>query len=541
MGKSAQLVSAGEQVMGDLLTGTPASTTIKKLTGATGIAVNEPALKKAVPEAAAAAARQVKPTAGTTVLEAVGQAAQAEVKKLAAVTGSEAELKKAAKASLDASTHLGSPAVARQLIAMAAEESSRAVINAAMKNLEKEIPGLEALLKPIWSDLLGHGDTEGLASAIAKRAVQDSTLTKAQAERFLRAVHDLLCDDIVAQMELLLKQPEILTEIRSALAALRQPGQSIPELGPLFRQRVRAIVADQAGMLLARVVDQLTDPATRRDFLERLFKTMCDRYAGAMIAAHFDAAGMRSVLTALYSFRKNYSTTSRLKAMENLIGWMYESSRFTSEAMAGEASTAGAQLSNLLKTQYKALGLTSTGTILMHTDVNALGRTGLRQATDMMATVPITLGEGANTRTVHVVLAALEAKGERGVLSGIRQVIEKLLQRFKRGAPVTTEHMNFTMGKDLFLSIEDALLSLNVNPTKAREIAAGARSGLDRYRAFVVSPLPKDVALKQFGTSFGEGAKAADKITYLQHPIPRSSMVAIVQGLASVFGLGPPP
>ena len=135
--------------------------------------------------------------------------------------------------------------------------------------------------------------------------------------------------------------------------------------------------------------------------------------------------------------------------------------------------------------------------------------------------------------------SALEAKGERGVLSGIRQVIEKLLQRFSKGLPVVTEHLNFTMGKDLFLSIEDAARSLNVSPTKARELAAAVRPGLDRYRAFVVSPLPEKVALETYKANFGPQAKAADKITYLEHPIPRSSMVAIVQGLASVFCLDP--
>ena len=217
-----------------------------------------------------------------------------------------------------------------------------------------------------------------------------------------------------------------------------------------------------------------------------------------------------------------------------------EASRATSKALEAEASTVGAQLSTLLQTQFKALGLSSTGQVLVHYNVNALGKAGLRQATDVLATVPITLGEGANARTVHVVLAELEAKGERGVLSGIRQVIEKLLQRFSKGSPVVTEHLNFTMGKDLFLSIEDAARSLNVSPTKARELAAAVRPGLDRYRAFVVSPLPEKVALETYKANFGPQAKAADKITYLEHPIPRSSMVAIVQGLASVFGLGPP-
>ena len=283
----------------------------------------------------------------------------------------------------------------------------------------------------------------------------------------------------------------------------------------MFRDKVRALVADQGGVLLERVVQRLIDPVVQRQFLESLFRTIYEKYTEDMIAGHFDAAGMRRVLSALYSFRKDYTPASRLKAMENLIGWIVRASSATSKALEAEASTVEMlQLSTLLQTQFKALGLSSTGHVLVHYNVNALGKAGLRQATDVLATVPITLGEGANARTVHVVLAALEAKGERGVLSGIRQVIEKLLQRFSKGSPVVTEHLNFTMGKDLFLSIEDAARSLNVSPTKARELAAAVRQGLDRYRAFVVSPLPEKVALETYKANFGPQAKAADKIAF---------------------------
>jgi hypothetical protein len=535
VGKAAQVEAGTAQLMGDMLTGTAAETMVKKAEAVFGVTVESAALKKAPEVAAAALAHQVKPAAGVAAVEALGQGAQAEVKQLATATGSDAALKKAARESLDASTHLATRG--RQLLAATAEESTVEVITAALAKLEAQgSRGAAAYLDAIWRRVSVRGDTEKIVAAIAKEARASKAVSSAQVDSFVRAVHDQLCDSMVTQLELLLKQTELVTQVRTALDVLRKSGHA-PEIAPVFRDQVRALVADQGGVLLERVVARLIDPVVQRQFLESLFRTMCEKYAGAMIAGHFDAAGMRRILGALYSFRKSYTPQSRLKAMENLIGWMYEATRFTSKALEEEASTVGAQLSTLLQTQFKSLGLSSTGKVLVHYNVSAMGKTGLRQATDVMATVPITLGEGAGARTVHVVLAALEAKGERGVLSGIRQVIEKLLTRFSKDSPV----VNFTVGHELFLSIEDAARSLKVNPTKARELAAAVRPGLDRYRAFVVSPLPEKVALATYKANFGPAAKATEKITYQQHPIPRSTMVAIVQGLASVFGLGPPP
>src|SRR5262249_15053413 len=159
--------------------------------------------------------------------------------------------------------------------------------------------------------------------------------------------------------------------------------------------------------------------------------------------AYFDPPGMRQILTALASFGKQYSSTGAAKAMESLIGWMYEASRFTANTVRADAQVLGGQLSAVLSgpsSPYQHLGIT-VGEVVMHFEVNApsLKAAGLRQATDVMATVRLSLGG----HTVHVVATALESKGERGVLSGIKQVIENLLLRFRKGAPVTTENFPF--------------------------------------------------------------------------------------------------
>ncbi|HKD96758.1 MAG TPA: hypothetical protein VKB69_04060 [Micromonosporaceae bacterium] len=543
MGKAAQLASAGQELAGDLLSGASTSTTIKDVAKATGMSVNEQAMHTVVEAAGQLAKAEVKPGATATIAEAAGQLAKAEVKQLgAALPGAEAELKQQVRDRLKAVTNLPKAAVARQAVAAVAAENTGTVIVGALKDLEKELPGLEGKVKPIWSSVLGAGDVEEVAAAIAKRGVEHSALTAAEASKFLRAVHDRLCDGMLTQLDALLKDPEIVAKVRAALTALREPSQTVAELAPLFRERIRAIVAAEAGTLLVRVVDRLIDPIVRRDFLERLFTLMCEKYAAAVIKGHYDASGMRRILAALDSFRKEYTAAGRLKAMENLIGWMYEASPFTADAVRSTAEAFRGQLGTVLSgPAYKDLGLTVGEAVLMHFEVNApsLGKAALRQATDVMATVPISLGQGKGQRTVHVVASALESKGERGVLAGIRQVIEKLLLRFRKGAPVTTEHMSFTMGKDLFLTVEDAVRSLrsDVDASTARKIAAEARSEVDRYRALVVSPLPEDVALKRYPGSFGPGAKPGEKVTYLRHPITREDMVAVVQGLAAVFGL----
>ena len=245
MGKVAQVESGAAQLMGDMLHGTAAETMVKKATAELGVSVEAAAVKKLPEVAAAALAHQVKPAAGVAAVEALGQGAQAEVKQLATATGSEAALKKAARESLDASTHQATRG--RQLLAATAEESTVEVITAALAKLEAQgSRGAAAYLDAIWRRVTVRGDTEKIVAAIAKEARASKTVSAAQVDSFVRAVHDQLCDGIVTQMELLLKQTELVTEIWATLDALRKSGHA-PEIAPVFRDQVRALVADQGG------------------------------------------------------------------------------------------------------------------------------------------------------------------------------------------------------------------------------------------------------------------------------------------------------
>lgn len=540
MGVSAPVASACHQVAADLLTGTPKAQTVERIASALQAGVKQDAVP-VVETIAAAAATSKAVAAAETAAEKVGVLAKSEVaKSVEAIPAAKAELEKV-RASLSKWTRLPSASAAREWAAVLAEDSASTVVVAALKDVEKQLPGLEGKVMGLWRNLTGTPDAEELAAAIASQGVKQSVLTAAEAAGFVRAVHDRLCDTLFSQLESLIKSPEMVAEMRAALADLRAQSKAAPELMPLFRERVRAIVAARADGVLAELVNRITDPVVRREFLDRLFDGICEKYAKAVIAGNFDSQGKRRILTALASFRKDYTTVGRAKAMENLIGWMYEATREVSEAVRGNAETFRSRLASLLSGKYQDLGLVVGEEVTMHFEVNApsLGGGSLRQATDVMATVALSVGQGKGQRTVHVLATALESKGERGVLSGLKQVVERLVQRFRKGAPVQTERMHFTMGKDLFLTVEDAIRALksDANTATARSIAVEARAGADRYRAYVVSPLAEDVAKQLYAGSFGPEGNPEGKVVYLAHSISRDTMLKVVQGMASVFGL----
>jgi hypothetical protein len=96
---------------------------------------------------------------------------------------------------------------------------------------------------------------------------------------------------------------------------------------------------------------------------------------------------------------------------------------------------------------------------------------------------------------------------------------------------VTTEHAVYTMGQDLFFSVEEALRALEVQPQTARDIARAARGGKSgTFAAIIVSPLDVPSAQEQV-------ALKAAQVRYEAHPIPRAVMERAANALAPQFDL----
>ena len=185
----------------------------------------------------------------------------------------------------------------------------------------------------------------------------------------------------------------------------------------------------------------------------------------------------------------------------------------------------------LLRGGLRDLGVVIHDAVL-HFDVTALtGKAGaMRQATDVLGTIPLTVGG----KTVHVVRAALESKGERGVAGGVRQLL-KLDSRFVAGSPVTTERGNFTVGKDLFLSVEEALAALGASKEASRRVAGTVAASDCRAAS------PSASALGQAGSGQrildasppeGEGPLRTTATTSRA-----ATMAKVAEGLAPAFGL----
>jgi hypothetical protein len=519
-------------VIVDLLKGTPASETVATLAGKAGTALPEEALL-AAGKATPAAVQVAEAVAHSgDVIEAIGKSAKAELDQAASGLPSlKAELateelaKKTGKLKEPTTaTRLGEAKAVRAWVASLAEQADRAFIEDALEDLE---PALQDKIKQLWLKLPPMEDAEALARAIAAH------LNPLESPKFLRAVHERLCDNLLRQFEGLVADPGLVAKVRAELAAVRQGAAA--ELAPLFRGRLRAVVAVAADESLDRIVALLTDPALRSAFLDRLFELIAEKGAVSVITEHFDTDGKRKVLNALASFVKDYTVAGARKALENLIGWMYEATRYVVDAVRKHTEIFKTSLGALLASEkFKNMGV-FVGETVVHSEVAAQGlaKKGARQATDVMGTFPLTRGN----RTVHVLATALESKGERGVGGGVKQALTELPKRFAKGSQVTTEKAVFTVGTDLFLTLEDALAALGVDRALGNELALAARGGADRYVAVVVSPLSEAAARASFpGTFKTEGGQPL-RFAYEANPVPRATMAAAANGIAPKFGV----
>lgn len=371
--------------------------------------------------------------------------------------------------------------------------------------------GLRAKVQPLTQRAL-TGNLESFAAGLARGLGREEGAT------FVRAVHERICvairDGLVRELE----DPALAKQIEQVLAETKKLGPATPAVAPLFRARVRGIVADEeAGAVLERVVRRL-EGADRERFLREFLASISETAARPVLQAHFDAEGLRRLASAYGSFRKLYTVRRMRAAMEGLIGWLYEASEFTVRVAREAAESFRVPLAAALEGSGVVVGKAP----LMHFDVVAPNLAGkASQATDVLGTVSL----AGRNRTVHVLASALEAKGEAGVAEGVSQ-LKGIPRRYRKGAVVTTEHGTFTMGEDLFLSLEDALAKLEVPPKVRQQIVASTRA--KTYETVVVSPLPEAAVRARLG-----------KVAYRAHPVSREQMVKVAESLAPRFSLLP--
>jgi hypothetical protein len=358
-----------------------------------------------------------------------------------------------------------------------------------------------------------QGNLESFAAYLAQR------LPQVDAPKLLNSVHTEICEEIAAQLRAAIDDDSVLQSINAALDEVKAQGGTA--VAPAFRARLRALFGDSAAGSVVEQIARRLDGSEREQFLQVIFESMGDQEVLELLATYFDTEGKLRLLSSFESFRKVYSFTRMQKAKESLIGWLYESTKFVEDlAVSGTAKAKTALEAALLQTHAEV----EVGASVIHFDV----KIGNLQATDLWGTVSLT-GQGG---TVHLILLGLEAKGEEGIAKGFKQ-LGNLRARLANGALVETEHGTFIAGKDLFLSIEEALLQINAPKDVAktvRQLVRGNEAGA--FTAIIVSPLDQPTA------PIAESLAKAN-VQYVTHPVPRAKMQRVADSLAPHFNLLP--
>src|SRR5206468_6008866 len=110
-----------------------------------------------------------------------------------------------------------------------------------------------------------------------------------------------------------------------------------------------------------------------------------------------------------------------------------------------------------------------------------------------------------------------------------------LPKRFAKNSVVQTENGDYTVGQNLFLSVEEALVALGASQGASRNVAkiVGDKS----YAAIVVSPISQ-AAGKQVVDALNQAAGAGkSRIAFVGHNISRREMEEVAEGVAPVVGL----
>jgi len=375
------------------------------------------------------------------------------------------------------------------------------------------------------------GSLEKFADDLARQ------LTKDQSKVFLQALHQRLCRQMMELLGEAMADPLLNKRIVEIYDGVLKSGQD--RLAAEFRRELKLLLTeDEPSEVLARVIRQM-EGKVRDDFVRGMFALLLDPGRSPLLAdffrQNFSPIGLRKLLTSYASFRKVYNIKRMKKAMENLIGWMYEAS----EQITRLVRSANRHFRDQLADAVPDAGLDiKVGAPVEHFDVLApsLSRKTMRQATDALGTVPLTsFIPGARITRAHVFGVVLESKGEKGVKEGITQAGKNLRRRFRNGDEVVTENGRFIVGETLFLSLEDALKALGSKPDAVARVGAAMRGkGRRTFRAIVVSPLDKVAAERRYGALF----KSAG-VEYEQHMVPREQMERAAAAVAPHMGLVP--
>jgi hypothetical protein len=508
-----------DEFVGGSLAGKEAKALIKELEERSGVALDKSVIGEAV------TARAGRP--------ALGPPAAAYGKKASAELEAVAERVPAIKAALESDNieRVRAAMAGKKGPALISREEVLSIFDVELKH-EKAIlaaaaSGADPALGAKVADLLKRVPLEGNLEADARKLAKE--LAKEEGDRLLSAVSEQVCGAIRSKLFAAIDDPAMRKRFEEELAAARKSGADFAEA---FRARLRtALPEERVQSTIAQTMQRL-DGTARQRFVDEVLGSVTDPAVKALIDANFDAAGKRRLLTGYASFVKLYTEARRLKARENLIGWLYEATTFVGNLVRNATREGADVLRVAISTEKEMRDL---GVILhdgvLHFNVSALTGVGgkMRQATDVLGTIPLTVGN----KTVHVVRAALEAKGERGIASGVRQLLG-LGKRFARNSVVATEQGDFRVGHDLFLSVEEALLALGAGKEASRRVAETV--GANSRAAIVVSPLGKEAGTQVLENMAAKDLKAKD-ILYTGHDISRAAMEKVADGLAPTFGL----
>jgi hypothetical protein len=287
-----------------------------------------------------------------------------------------------------------------------------------------------------------------------------------------------------------------------------------------FRKKIKDLARDFDAVLAGR-----TDPEAVQLIQGAMAAILRHPVAKALLRSAFDSEGLLRLWDAMGSFRKFYTMEQVDSAFQNLIGWLYESTKFTKDIMLAKSGEFASSLVSACEKHGFKIDVTNHA---LYFDVLTPGnKAGVRlQATDHLASVDLSY-KGKTSRAVSV---AGESKGRTTIAEGVAQ-----LEALPGRADTKTIWLNgksAQMGKDLHLRIAAALEQLGIPPNKSNAIVADMvkEAGATPYKRVVL--FPRETAAQTLApTPAGRG------IEHIPHAVPYNEMYELATELGVLFGL----
>ena len=470
----------------------------------------------------------------------VGRVVAMRIKQLAQNEEVIAELRKAGVIFDDSGDFLGNPKalsrkeqasfVKRQRSLMrVAEDIAKGRVIRTPKALDAALESVDdgtrqAILKA-RSQVPEHPDLETYADALLAK----TTLSKVQKDAFTAAIQKAGCqqmaDELTEAIQRMRKlraandaDKSLAEKVQQALEEELKQGASIKN----FRERIGKLTPD-----LAAVVARRTDEAIDM-LIDRVLNILIiSDEAKAVLNTAFDAEGKRRLFTAMGSFRKLYDPTGALQASENLIGWLFEASKFNKTVIIEQSESFAIALAKVCEKHGFKI---SYGSHTVHFDVMAPGTKSAKplQATDHLARVTLF----HNGKAADVVSVAGESKGVSGILEGEEQ-LRALIPRTS-GKTVILDGKSVKIGQDLHVHLGEALTKLGIPPNKVddivTEMASGA-GGVPLKRVVIYPPTSAAQA--------GLREPTKDGMLRIAHEVTRQQMEQVRNSMAVLFNLFP--